>query len=117
MTPPAWEMTSDHLNDPNVLAFRVATLTKEKEVIEQNLAWEKDERLKLAKRIDQLEDVDKQLELEKDRREKLEARLVRMEDFFQRGRGFLMAFIFLGGLLGFTATYWKSLFGPWMGKP
>lgn len=79
---PSWELPGgDRDKGPSieVLAFRVDTLTREKE--------------------------------------ELEERIARMERYVQSGKGFMLSITIIGAALGFAATYWKSIFGPWMGKP
>jgi hypothetical protein len=93
---PSWELPGgDRDKGPSieVLAFRVDTLTKEKEDVERDLREERAERLKLEQRV------------------------ARMEGYVQSGKGFMLSITVIGAALGFAATYWKSIFGPWIGKP
>jgi len=40
-------------------------------------------------------------------------KLAKLEVAYQRGFGVFLIFPFLGGLLGFIASYWSVLFRPW----
>ena len=93
---PTWEFPCGERSKAaslDVLAVRVDTLTKEKEDVERDLREERAERLKLEQRV------------------------ARMEGYVQSGKGFMLSITVIGAALGFAATYWKSIFGPWMGKP
>lgn len=43
-------------------------------------------------------------------------KIAKLEIAYQRGFGVFLVFPFLGGLLGFLATYWSSILRPWTGK-
>lgn len=104
---PTWEFPGGERSQVaslDVLAVRVETLTKEKEDVERDLREERAERIR-------------QVEAAAEARRKLEDRIATMEGYVQSGKGFMLSITIIGAALGFAATYWKSIFGPWMGKP
>jgi hypothetical protein len=104
---PTWELPGGERTKEaslDVLAFRVDTLTKEKEAVERDLREERQARIRQA-------------EAEAEERRKLSDRIATMEGYVQSGKGFMLSITIIGAALGFAATYWKSIFGPWMGKP
>ena len=104
---PTWELPGGERSKVaslDVLAFRVETLTKEKEEVERDLREERAERIR-------------QVEAAAEARRKLEELIATMEGYVQSGKGFMLSITIIGEALGFAATYWKSIFGPWRGKP
>lgn len=53
---------------------------------------------------------------EREENKKLSARLAKLEVAYQRGFGVFLVFPFIGGFIGFLATYWSTIFKPWSGK-
>ena len=91
---PTWELPGGERSKVaslDVLAFRVETLTKEKEEVERDLREERAERIR-------------QVEAAAEARRKLEERIATMEGYVQSGKGFMLSITIIGAALGFAAT-------------
>jgi hypothetical protein len=91
----------DAKNEPEqsirILAFRVVSLTREKEALEKCLKDETESRLKAEKSLGE--------------------RLEVMEKSYQRGIGVFWALTVIGGITGFFLATTKSVMSLWQAKP